>query len=73
MFEKVSDLLAAESMPHAIRSGAAWRGFGANSTIESNELLVIKGIKRRLNSKILKVYSLATGKKKELPENCIGG
>ena len=72
MFEKVSDLMAAKSMPHAVRCGAAWRGSGASSTIESNELLVIKGVKKRLNTKTLKVFSPSSGKKKELAEQCIG-
>ncbi len=72
VFEKVSELLAAKSMPCAVRTGAAWRGSGASSTIESGEVLLIKGIKKRLNTKTLKVYNLATGKKKELPESCVG-
>ncbi len=72
MFEKVSDLLAAKTLPCAVRAGLGWKGPGPNSTIESNELLVIKGVKKRLNSKSLKVYSPASGKKKELPESCVG-
>ncbi len=72
VFEKVSELLAAKSMPCAVRTGAAWRGSGASSTIETGEVLLIKGIKKRLNTKTLKVYNLATGKKKELPESCVG-
>ncbi len=68
----MSDLLAAKSMPCAVRTGLGWRGSGASSTIDSNELLVIKGVKRRLNNKFLKAYSPSTGKKKELPESCVG-
>ena len=64
--------MAAKNMPHAVRCGAAWRGSGASSTIESNELLVIKGVKKRLNTKTLKVFSPSSGKKKELAEQCIG-
>ena len=71
-FEKVSDILAMKVLPKAIRAGAGWRGSGANSSVEYNELLVVKGSKKRLNSKFLKVFNPATKKKKDLPESCAG-
>lgn len=58
--------------PKAIRAGVGWRGSSANSSVEQNELLVVKGVKKRLNSKSLKVFNPHTKKKKELPESCTG-
>ena len=68
----MSDILVMKVLPKAIRAGAGWRGSSASSSVEHNELLVVKGIKRRLNSKSLKVFNPATKKKKDLPESCAG-
>ena len=43
-------------------------GAGRESTIEKNELLILKGWKRKINGKLLKVYGLTTNKKKDLRE-----
>lgn len=58
--------------PKIVRANAGWRGSSLESTIDVNELLIIKGVKRTLNGKFLKAYNPNTHSKKELPENCAG-
>ena len=71
-FDKVSDLIAAKTTPKAVRAMKAWKGSSPDNNIEKNELLIIKEVKSKLKKKVLKVYSLAAGKRKELPESCVG-
>ena len=49
-----------------------WRGSTSEATVENNELLIVKGIKRRINHKYLRAISLVSKEKKELPESCAG-
>ena len=71
-FDKVSDLIAAKTTPKAVRAMKAWKGSSPDNSIDLNELLIIKEVKSKLKKKFLKVYSPATGKRKELPESCCG-
>ena len=59
-------------LPKIIRVTEGWRGSSSEATVNKNELLIVKGIKRRINHKYLKAVSLTSKEKKELPENCAG-
>ena len=59
-------------LPKVLRVTEGWRGSSSESTVENNELLIVKGLKRRINHKYLKVISLTSKEKKELPETCAG-
>lgn len=72
VYEKVSDLLQVKVLPKVVRASVAWHGGGPESTVEKNELLILKGWKRKISSKSLKAYNPVTKQKKELPENCVG-
>ena len=71
-FNKVSDMFQLSVLPKVVRVTEGWRGSTTESTIENNELLIVKGLKRRLNHKYLKFISVTSKAKKELPENCAG-
>ena len=49
-----------------------WRGSNSEASVNDNDLLIIKGIKRRINHKYLRAISMTSKEKKELPENCAG-
>ena len=68
----MSDVLANKKLPRAIRAGQAWKGSGPDSSVDANELLLVRGTKTKLKTKYLKVFSPAANKKKVLPEHCIG-
>lgn len=72
-YEKVSDLLALRTLPKIVRATTAFRGSGPESSVESNELLSLRGVKKGITGRALKVFSLLTMQKKELQENCQGG
>ena len=55
-----------------VRVGAAWRGPSQESTLELHALLIFKGWKRKVTSKVMKAFDLNTKERKELPENCMG-
>ena len=70
MYNKVSDLLPLKVLPKVIRASVGWYSGSAESTVDNHEMLVVKGWKRRLQKKVLKVFNPVTKVKKELPENC---
>lgn len=71
-FERVSDILANKKLPKVIRATQMWKGSGPDSSVDANELLLVRGTKMKLKTKYLKVFSPAMNKKKALPEHCIG-
>lgn len=71
-FDKVGDLFQLTVLPKVIRVTEGWKGSNTEASVTNNELLIIKGIKRRINHKYLKAISVTTKEKKELPENCAG-
>ena len=68
----MGELFQLTVLPKIVRVTGGWRGPNPESTVDSNELLIVKGVKRRINHKYLKAISLASKEKKELPENCAG-
>ena len=68
----MGDLFQLTVLPKIVRVTEGWRGSNQEASVENNELLFIKGIKRRINRKHLKAISLKSKEKKELPENCAG-
>ena len=68
----MSDVLANKKLPRAVRAGQAWKGSGPDSSVDANELLLVRGTRTKLKTKYLKVFSPAANKKKALPEHCIG-
>lgn len=65
-------MLSMKIRPKIVRASSGWRGNSLESTIDVNELLVIKGVKRTINGKFLRAYNPVTHVNKELPENCAG-
>ena len=73
MFEKVSDVMAMKTLPKVMKALEAYKGSSPESSVEANELLIVKSVKsKKLKGKVLKVYSPRLKKKKELPEGCCG-
>ena len=68
----MGELFQLTVLPKIVRVTGGWRGPNPESTVDSNELLIVKGVKRRINHKYLKAISLASKEKKELPESCAG-
>ena len=60
------------SLPKVVKVGALWNGGTPDSTVEENELLIVKGWKRKISGKLLKVYNPNTKENKNLSENCQG-
>ena len=61
-----------KTLPKVVRVGATWTGSSSESAVEQNELLILKGWKRKLNGKVIKAYNPYTRAKKELVESCQG-
>ena len=62
-----------QTLPKAVRATKAWKGSSPESSVEENELLIVKGSQRKMTGKhILKVYSPRCCKRKELRETCAG-
>lgn len=73
-FETVGDVMAVRPLPKLLRATRSYQGTNANSSVEENELLVVRSAKRPkvLGSPHLKVYSITTGETKSLPIQCAG-
>lgn len=72
-FERVADILSMKTLPKAVRATKAWKGSSPESSVEENELLIVKSSHKKLKGKrLLKVYSPTCYKRKELPESCAG-
>ena len=74
-FEKVSDVMAIDTLPRVICATRAWDGQNESSSVRSGEVLVVKKISKpwKLRGKrCLKVVSMSNYQVKRLPENCTG-
>lgn len=72
-FERVADLLSMQTLPKVVRATKAWKGSSPESSVEENELLIVKSSQRKMTGKhVLKVYSPLCCKRKELRETCAG-
>ena len=71
-FERVSDVMAMKTLPRVMTSLKPYKGSSPESSVEANELLIVKTVKSKLKGKFLKAYSPRLKMKKELPEGCCG-
>ena len=65
-------MLQLSVLPKVVRVTEGWRGSSLETTLETNQLLILKGLKRKLNHKFVKAICVPSKEKKELPENCTG-
>lgn len=72
LFQKVSDLLALDTLPPIVRVRKSHQGSSLESSVAANELLILQKVKKGILGKQLKAFSLTTGTEKTLPESCIG-
>ena len=68
----MSDLLQLKSLPKILCAGSSWLGPNPETTVDKNELFIIKSWKRKIQGKVLKVFNPITKAKKELVEGCEG-
>ena len=75
-FETVGDILRMKPLPTVISATKAYHSNSLETSVEANEILLIKGVATRSTlrgrGKSLKVYSLKHGAK-QLTEKCAGG
>ena len=75
-FETVGELIAMKQLPTVVCATKAYSGSSFESSVEANEILLIKGVTARSTlrgkGKVLKLYSLKHGLK-QLAEKCAGG
>ena len=75
-FETVGDILRMKPLPTVIYATKAYHSNSLETSVEANEILLIKGVTSRSTlrgrGKSLKVYSLKHGTK-QLSEKCAGG
>ena len=75
-FETVGDILRMKPLPTVISATKAYHSNSLETSVEANEILLIKGVTTRSTlrgrGKLLKVYSLKHGAK-QLTEKCAGG
>lgn len=55
-----------------MRVGASWKGSNPESTVEVNDLLILKGSRRKISGRTLKGYNPNTKETKVLSESCRG-
>jgi hypothetical protein len=72
-FEKVSELVQLPVLPPVLWSRKSYRGSGPDSSVSSNELLIVRRVKSKLvGRQQLKVYSHTQKKEKTLYTTCVG-
>ncbi len=72
-FDKVSDILQMATLPSLLWARKEYQGSTSDSSISSNELLIVRKVRSKiLGKQSLKVFSLTTGKDKLLSSNCTG-
>ena len=69
-FEVVGDILDTPKLPKILCARRSFKGNDAKSSVEVNEVLVVKSVKKM--KKILKVYSITAKMKKYLSAKCKG-
>ena len=76
IFETVADVLALPTLPRVIATTVSWRGETEKSSVECNEILIVKHVPKlkilTRARKSLKVFSVLSQSEKSLPENCCG-
>ena len=74
-FKTVGDILQLKNLPKAVRATKSHRGGGPDSSVEQNDLLLVKEVKQKRglkSTKVLKCVHAGTGMKKTLSEDCAG-
>ena len=75
-FKTVGDMLQLKDLPKAVLATKSYRGSSPESSVEQNDLLLVKEIKTKKrgikSSKVLKCTVAGTGVKKTLSEDCAG-
>lgn len=75
-FKTINDVLQLKELPKALRVTKAHRGSGPESSVEKNDLLLVKEIKMKKrglkSTKVLRCVVAGTGIKKMLNEDCAG-
>ena len=73
-FEKVSDILALDTLPKVVCATRAFGGSDKKTSVKQNEILVIKRVHKQKfkNKKGLEVLSLTTSEEKCLSADCRG-
>lgn len=72
-FEKVSELIQLPILPPLLWSRKSYHGSSTDSSVSSNELLIVRRVKSRLvGRQQLKVYSHTHKKEKTLYTTCVG-
>lgn len=73
IFKSAGDLMISRVLPKAIRARKAFRGISPESSVEHNELLLIKEVVQKEGERrYVKCIQLSTGKEKHLHEDCCG-
>lgn len=74
-FKTVGDIIQLKLLPKVIRAMQAYRGSSPESSVEQNDLLLVKEVKQKRGlktSRLLKCVHAGSGSKKTLPEDCAG-
>lgn len=74
-FKTVSEIVQLKELPKALRATKAFKGSSQENSVEENDLLLVREVKQKRGlrtSKVLKCIHAATGKKKNLQEECAG-
>ena len=75
-FKTIGEVLQLKELPKALRATRAYKGNGPDSSVELNDLLLVKEVKVKKrglkSSKILRCVVAGTGMKKMLNEDCAG-
>ena len=68
----MGDLFQLSVLPKVLCVIEGWRGQDPKATVDTNDILIVKGFRRKINHKLLKAISLKSKEKKELPKICAG-
>lgn len=74
-FKTVGEVLQLKTLPKVMRATASYKGSGPESSVEQNDLLVLKEVKQKRGlktSRVLKCIHTGSGAKKTLSEDCAG-
>ena len=73
IFKTAGDLMITRTLPKVIRARRAFRGVSPESSVIVNELLYVKEVvQKEGNRRYVKCVQAATGKEKQLHEECAG-
>ena len=71
-FTTIAEICAMKILPKVICATKAYHGNNAESSVGTNEILIVLSSKSTLGKKQLKVHSVTMNKRKTLPENTAG-